>query len=101
MSSIDRAHIEGLLADEHLSYRAIADLVGCSDWTVRKVARELAGDERPMKSARNAPVTSGVPCERASSGWLLVIMFALGLAAIVGIALRCGRSPNDFQFPPT
>lgn len=49
MKSIDRALVEELLGDESLSYREVARRVGCSDWAVRKAARQLDGDPRPMK----------------------------------------------------
>lgn len=52
MSPQDRSRIEELLQDESLSFRAIAREVGYSDFTIRQVSRELAGDERPMKRSR-------------------------------------------------
>lgn len=51
--SADRARIEELLQDETLSYREIARQTGASDWTVRRIARDVAGDVRPMKRARH------------------------------------------------
>jgi hypothetical protein len=50
MSGVGRARIADLLGDETLSYRAIGRMTGASDWTVRRIARELDGDGRPMKS---------------------------------------------------
>jgi hypothetical protein len=48
---VDRDIVEALLLDESLSFREIARQAGCSDWTVRSIARDLAGDDRPMKSS--------------------------------------------------
>jgi hypothetical protein len=53
MSPEDRTRIENLLQDETLSYRAIGRETGYSDFTIRAVARELAGDPRPLKSPRS------------------------------------------------
>ena len=47
---VDYEFVERLLNDESLSFNQIADIAGCSSWSVRKFARELAGDSRPMKS---------------------------------------------------
>ena len=46
MTRADR--VKALLADKQLSYRAIAREVGCSDWTVRRIARDQ--DWHPMKT---------------------------------------------------
>jgi hypothetical protein len=48
MSRVDRERIADLLADETLSYRAIARMTGASDWSVRRIQRELAHGDRPM-----------------------------------------------------
>ncbi len=53
MKSGDRARIEQLLEDPSLSCRAIARETGYSDWTIRKIARELDGDSRPMRQRRS------------------------------------------------
>lgn len=52
--SVDRARIEDLLQDETLSFRAIARECGVSDWTVRSIARQLTGDQRPTRGAASA-----------------------------------------------
>lgn len=41
MKPVNRVLVEELLADEALSYREIARQAGCSDWSVRSVAREI------------------------------------------------------------
>jgi hypothetical protein len=47
--SVNHDLVAQLLEDESLSYREIGRRAGCSDWTVRRIARELASDSRPMK----------------------------------------------------
>jgi len=49
---VDRNLVEQLLQDEGLSYREVARQAGCSDWSVRRIARQLNADMRPMKSVR-------------------------------------------------
>lgn len=53
MKSGDRARIEQFLEDPSLSCRAIARETGYSDWTIRRIARELDGDSRPMRQRRS------------------------------------------------
>jgi hypothetical protein len=67
----DRSRIEELLQDETRSYRSIGRELGISDWTVRKVARELSGDPSPM---RHQPSRSAETPEEVSAltCWLVV-----------------------------
>jgi transposase-like protein len=55
MTPDDRDRIAELLQDPSLSYRAIGRELGISDWTVRRVARELDSDSRPMRPRRSQP----------------------------------------------
>ena len=74
--NVDRYLVERLLQDENLSYREVARRAGCSDWIVRRIARQLTGDHRPMKlGSRNA--------ESSGGGWILLAMLAA--CAILGI----------------
>ena len=77
MSAVDRDLIERLLEDESLSFREIARQANCSDWTVRSVARDLAGDPTPMKRQRS---DRGDQESSGSAGWGVV----LGIAALFG-----------------
>jgi DNA-binding Lrp family transcriptional regulator len=43
MKPVDRDLVERLLQDETLSFREIARRAECSDWSVRSIARGLAG----------------------------------------------------------
>lgn len=83
---VDRNLIEHLLQDKELSYREVARRARCSDWTVRRVARQLAGDERPVK---NAPRVSG----RGEDGWLPIVMLAVLLLAGIGWLRAQGEPP--------
>lgn len=47
--SVDRRRIEGLLTDKSRSLRSIARTVGCSDWSVRRIAREHDDDSRSRR----------------------------------------------------
>jgi hypothetical protein len=87
MSPADRDRIEELLQDPSLSCRAISRATGYSDWTVRKIARDLDGDPRPMKRRRSHAARE--PAEDASplTAWLVFggvlvgIVFAIWLGA--------------------
>jgi hypothetical protein len=71
MSTVDRSRIEQLLTESSLSYREIARQVGCSDWSVRAVAHELVGDERPIKDSA---------CSRSSEP-----LESFGFVAVIGV----------------
>ena len=73
--------VKALLTDEKLSYRAIAREVGCSDWTVRRIAREQ--EWGPMKSSHDETV--GV----ATWVGLAVTVAAIGLR----VWMRLRESP--------
>lgn len=81
----DRNHIvEMLLEDPPPSCRSVSRATGYSDWTIRKIARELDGDPRPMKqrASREPSVEEGSPL----TGWLVFggIIGCLGLAIWAG-----------------
>lgn len=71
MSDVDRERIAELLQDPSLSYRAIGRELGISDWTIRKIARELDGDSRPMRQRRTR--SKETPPDEVSpvTGWLV------------------------------
>ena len=108
MNPVDRDRIvDMLLEDPPPSCRAVARETGFSDWTVRKIARELDGDPRPMKQRRSP---SQEPAEEVSAltGWLVfggVIAFcALAIwAGVRGAPLPETRespdsSPRPFDY---
>lgn len=93
MNTADRQRIAELLRDESRSFRSIAREIGISDWTVRRVARELDGDPRPMKSsAREIPDYDRDGSE--AGGWIGLAMFVGFIALVVWFALR-GLPPPE------
>ena len=84
MNRIDRELVARLLENETLSYREIAREAGCSDWSVRAIARNLAGDSRPMKTNACEPIDPEDP--PGSLGGLIVcasLILALPLTFMV------------------
>lgn len=87
MTPAERARIEqALLQDPPPSCRAVSRATGYSDWTIRRIARELDGDPRPM---RQRSARSPEPAEEVSTltSWLVfggVIAF-LALAIWAGV----------------
>lgn len=86
MTRADR--VKALLADKQLSYRAIAREVGCSDWTVRRIAREQ--DWRPMKSTHDETV--------GAATWVGLAVTVAAVALTVWVRLR--QSPPREWSPP-
>lgn len=82
-AEVDR--VRELLADETLSFRAIAREVGCSDWTVRRIARELDNDPRPMKRDRHE-TPDQVYEGSDTAGWIGLSAFV----AFIGLAIWLG-----------
>jgi hypothetical protein len=91
VNAADRERIvEMLLEDPPPSCRAVARETGYSDWTIRKIARELDGDPRPMKQ-RQSRFEEPPEEVSAPTGWLV---FG-GLIAFVALAIWAGvrRTP--------
>jgi hypothetical protein len=89
----DREFVEQLLQDPQRSCRSIARETGYSDWTIRKIARELDGDPRPMKNERRAaPDESGNESEIA--GWIGLAIFGAFIALVVWLGFR-GMPPPE------
>ena len=93
MSSPDRERIAELLEDPTLSYRAIGRMTGASDWTVRRVARELDGDTRPMKQPRRLSEEIDQEVSQVA-GWLVLGGFVAVLALSIWAGVRW-TSPLD------
>ena len=96
MSPAQRARVKELLQDEARSFRSIAREVGCSDWVVRAISREIAGDSRPMKRARRSrhKADDDPPADDASLAWWVgpvLVIAGIGLALLLG--RRSGGSP--------
>jgi hypothetical protein len=88
MTRTDR--VKALLANKQLSYRAIAREVGCSDWTVRRIARDQ--DWSPMKSAHDEIV--GV----ATWVGLAATVAAIGLTVWVRLHVRLPPETSSPSF---
>jgi hypothetical protein len=87
--STDRDDVARLLDDDpDRSYRSISRELGISDWLVRKIARELGGDQRPMRQRR--PPLDEVSSEDTSpvTGWLVFGGVAIGVAFLIWIGSR-------------
>ena len=86
---VDYALLDELLADESLSLRECARRANCSDWTARQRARELTGDDRPMKTARRRSQRIGqsqdapplTTAEKAIA-WTVAAAVVIGLGAL-------------------
>lgn len=83
--SVDHALVERLLQDESLSYREIARRAQCSDFSVRAISKELAGDDfaRDDTEAKTEPLTP--------RDW--AIFCGIAIAIFGGIWLLARRLP--------
>lgn len=93
MSGVDRDRIADLLGDETLSYRAIGRMTGASDWTVRRIGRELDGDTRPMKQPRYLPEEIDQEVSPVA-GWLVFGGFVAILALMIWAGWRWMPPPE-------
>jgi hypothetical protein len=96
---VDRIQVKGFLQDPTLSYREIARRTGHSDWSVRRVARELDGHPHSMNSTRCASTTVRAAASDESdhstwvTGWLIVV----AITALCGLGLWRARR---WDIPP-
>lgn len=90
---VDHNLVEELLQDETLSLREIARRADCSDWTVRRIARELDGDYRPIKSgdAQSADDPESLP---GVFGWIGLAVTVTVVGLMVWAGLR-GLPPTE------
>lgn len=96
--SADQERIAELLEDETRSFRSIGRELGVSDWLVRKTARELHGDPRPMR--QRCSRSQEPPAEEVSPivGWLIFGGFILGTAFLIWIGARSAPPPPPESF---
>jgi hypothetical protein len=91
--SDDRERIAELLEDESRSFRSISRELGVSDWLVRKTARELYNDPRPMRQHRSR--SHEPPAEESSlTGWLVFGGVVGFLALAIWAATRWPPPPD-------
>jgi hypothetical protein len=98
---VDYETVDRLIEDETLSLNEISRLAGCSSWSVRKRARELAGDPTPMKQPR---ASARAPNESEGEGIGIVgclIFGAIGIGIIVLIVYGARHNPGNWpqQYP--
>ena len=96
MNAADRDRIIGmLLEDPPPSCRAVSRATGYSDWTIRKIARELDGDPRPMRQRYSRPQE---PADEVSPlvGWLV---FG-GIVTIIALSIWAGARWTPPPEPP-
>ncbi|HEV3092001.1 MAG TPA: hypothetical protein VGX91_11245 [Candidatus Cybelea sp.] len=99
MNAADRDRIvEMLLEDPPPSCRAVSRATGYSDWTIRKIARELDGDPRPMKQRRSRSQES---TEEVSTlaGWLTFGGFIAFVGLAIWASLRWPPLPDSPESP--
>jgi hypothetical protein len=92
--SADRERIAELLEDETRSFRSIARELGVSDWLVRKTARDLYNDPRPMRQRRS--YSDDAPPEEVSpvAGWLVFGSIIAAIALAIWSGLRWTPPPE-------
>lgn len=95
MSASDRDRIAELLEDETRSFRSIGRELGLSDWLVRKTARDLYGDPRPMKRQASQSEEPAVEEISAATGWLMFVGFIAVLALGVWAAVHQASLVNS------
>lgn len=96
MNAADRERIiDMLLEDPPPSCRAVSRATGYSDWTIRKIARELDGDPRPMKQRHSQPQEHAEEVS-ALTAWLI---FG-GIVAFIALSIWAGARWTPPPDPP-
>lgn len=102
MTPADRGRIEELLLKRPSpSCRAISRQTGYSDWTIRRIKRELIADDRPMKRRRqrwDEPPTDYGDVSPVVS-WLFFGGFIAVLALAIWAGVRCAPPLDSTDFP--
>ena len=90
MTPSEREQIAELLQDESRSFRSISRELGVSDWLIRKTARDLYGDPRPMKQRRSHSSTAPNGTEDLSppGSWFVFGGFVAVLALAIWAGVR-------------
>lgn len=90
---VDRDQVQRLLEqDKGRSFRSIARELGCSDWTVRSIARRVNSDPRPMKQRRSIPHDDADPSGIAGLGVLAGLVALFG--GLIWLMVRAARPPE-------
>ena len=88
MNPEDRERVIVLLQDPTRSYRSIGRELGVSDWTIRRIARELDGDPRPMKQRHSRFEEPAAEGDSLVSGWLVCGIIAAGFVLMLWAGAR-------------
>ena len=103
MTPDDLASIERfLIKDPTRSCRSIARETGYSDWTIRKIARRIRGDDRPMRQPRSPIYEAAYESPDVSPvvAWLGFGVFLAVLALAIWAGLRYLPPVDPRDFPP-
>jgi hypothetical protein len=90
----DRERIAELLEDETRSFRSISRELGVSDWLVRKTARELDGDPRPMRRSPRQRADQGDDEGSPMSGWIVLAVVVGCFALMIWAGARWTPPPE-------
>lgn len=98
MTPDERSWIEELLAEiPPPSCRAVSRTTGKSDWTIRRVKRELDGDARPMRQPRSQREEPSADETSQLVGWIVFVAIILGVGLLIWVAAR--SAPMSPEFP--
>lgn len=100
MTRAQRTRIAERLQDETRSYRSLSRELGVSDWLVRKVAREVYADPRPMRRRRARSEETPAEEVSAATSWLAFGGFGFILAFAIWAAVRWSPPREYRDFPP-
>jgi hypothetical protein len=91
----DRDAVAKLLGDDpERSYRSISRELGISDWLVRKIARELDGDSRPMRRSRSQCFNQSDNEAPAAAGWIVLAVVGGCLVLMIWAGARWTPPPE-------
>jgi hypothetical protein len=100
VTAAERARIVEGLQDETRSYRSLSHELGVSDWLIRKVARQVYADPRPMKRRRSR--SAEIPAEEvsAATSWLVVVGILAAVVLLIWAGVRWAPPLEYREFPP-
>lgn len=102
MTPDERNWVEQLLSEiPPPSCRAVSRTTGISDWTIRRIKRELDGDQRPMRRRRSSSYDMPGETESVSpaASWLVFGGFLAVLAFAIWAGLRWTPPLDSTDFP--
>ncbi len=100
MTPAKRARIEEALQDETRSYRSLSRELGVSDWLIRKVARGVHADPRPMRRRRSRSAETPAEEVSAATSWLVFVGVVAAIVFAIWAGVRWGPPLEYRDFPP-